>query len=148
MSEPGEVGQGPGGRQRPMQLRLMVPGRTVVRADALRVVAESPEGSFGILPRHIDVVSALAPGILLYEEPAGGERLVAVDLGLLLKRGPEVLVSVRDAVPGAELESLRATVRERFQRMDDRERRARSALAELEAQFIRRFLEERGGSVP
>jgi F-type H+-transporting ATPase subunit epsilon len=117
----------------------------VVRDDAASVVAEGSEGSFGILPRHVDYVSALVPGILTYRrQEDGSERILALDQGTLVKVGSRVLVSVRDAVDGDDLESLRGTVERRFRRLDQREREARSALATLEARFIRRFLEQIG----
>lgn len=110
--------------------------------DARKVVAEALEGSIGILPRHVDYVAVLVPGILLYQTSAGVEKLLAVDQGLLVKRGDRVDVSVRDAIPGAELDSLRRDVRERFLSLDEREHASRTALARLEARFIRHYLEQ------
>jgi len=43
-------------------------------------------------------VAALAPGILIYETEVEGEVYVAVDEGVLVKTGPDVLVSVRRAL--------------------------------------------------
>lgn len=125
-----------------MRLRVMLPSETLLDTPASKVVAESDRGSFGLLPRHVDVAVPLVPGILLYEDEEGVERLLAVDQGVLVKCGPEVRVSVRDAVEGDDLAGLRATVRERFEVLDDRERRTRAALAHLEARFIRRFVEQ------
>ncbi len=64
-----------------------------------------------------------------------------MDNGILVKCGSEVLVSTRNAVRSADLKSLRKTVQEHFVVLDDRERRARSALVRLEADFVRRYLE-------
>jgi F-type H+-transporting ATPase subunit epsilon len=128
-----------------VRLRVTVPTRQVLAEDGVRrIVAESPAGSFGLLPRHVDRATALVPGILLFEDADGAERLLAVDRGLLVKYGDEVLVAVRRAVAGDELESLRDTVRRRFVALDERERRARTALAELETRFLRRFVEQQG----
>lgn len=126
-----------------MRLEVLIPSRVVVQEEVSAVVAEGREGCFGILPRHVDYVSPLIPGILLYRrEEDGGERILALDQGILLKVGSEILVSARDAVTGDDLRTLRSTVEERFQRLDEKERQARSALATLEARFIRRFLEQ------
>lgn len=124
-----------------MRLRILVPAREVLDEEVGRIVAEGPDGSFGILPRHIDVAAVLAPGILLYEDRGGRERWVATDRGTLVKRGGEVSVSVRDAVVGEDLATLRAAVEDRFEAVDERERSTRAALAQLEARFIRRLLE-------
>ena len=64
-------------------------------AGVSRIVVETPEGSFGLLPRRLDCVAALTPGILIYETEAEGESYVAVDEGVLVKSGPDVRVSVR-----------------------------------------------------
>lgn len=128
-----------------MKLEIMIPSRVVLEDEAASVVAEGAEGSFGVLPRHVDYVTALVPGILTYRrEQDGSERILALDQGTLVKVGSEVLVSVRDAVEGEDLESLRETVERRFRTLDGKEREARSALATLEARFIRRFLEQIG----
>lgn len=126
-----------------MKLEVRVPHAGVLHADGVEAVnAEGVEGAFGLLPRHIDYVSVLLPGILASRSPDGAETLLAVDRGVLVKCGDEVRVAVRGAVAGAELEALRSTVRERFRQLDERERQARSALATLESRFIRRFLEQ------
>jgi F-type H+-transporting ATPase subunit epsilon len=126
-----------------VKLEILTPARVVVEDEVTSVTVEGREGSFGILPQHIDYVSPLVPGILAYRRAAdGSDRILAIDQGTLVKVGDEVLVSVRDAVLGEELETLRETVERRFQRLDERERDARSALATLEARFIRRFLEQ------
>lgn len=123
-----------------MTLRVLLPERVILEREVRKVVAEGEQGSFGLLPRHIDFVAPLVPGILSFE--AGGEEMfMAVDEGVLVKCGQEVLVSVRDAVVGPELGVLEATVRDRFQRVDERERAMRSALAKLESEVVRRFIE-------
>jgi F-type H+-transporting ATPase subunit epsilon len=44
-------------------------------------------------------------------------------------------------VRGGDLGSLRRTVEETFRRLDDREKEARTAMAKIEAGFVRRFLD-------
>jgi len=110
--------------------------------ETSKVTAEAENGSFTLLPRHIDSVAALVPGLLSYES-AGQEMFVAIDEGILVKRGDEVLVSVRGAVRGANLGQLRQTVEEQFKMLDERERKARSAVARIEAGVVRRFTELR-----
>lgn len=60
---------------------------------------------------RLDCVMALVPGILTYDTVADGEVFVAVDEGVLVKSGKDVLVSVRRALGGATL-TLLALVRE------------------------------------
>jgi alternate F1F0 ATPase F1 subunit epsilon/predicted F0F1-ATPase subunit len=79
-----------------------------------RIVAETREGSFGLLPHRLDCVAALVPGILNYETEADGEVFVAVDEGVLVKTGADVLVSVRRAMGGTDLGRLRDAVERNF----------------------------------
>lgn len=124
-----------------MRLKVLLPTHVLIDQKVGKVVAEALDGSFGMLPRHIDFVAALTPGILLYENEEGLERYLGTDEGILVKCGEEVLVSTRSAVPGDDLHTLRETVRERYLELDEREKSARSALARLEAGVVRRFIE-------
>jgi len=83
----------------------------------------------------------LSPGILIYETPADGEIFVAVDEGVLVKSGPDVLVSVRRAISGTDLGQLRAAVEKEFLTFDDQEQRVREVMAKLETGFLHRIAE-------
>jgi F-type H+-transporting ATPase subunit epsilon len=123
-----------------MNLRVLLPFQVFVeRTGVLRIVAEAREGSFGLLPHRLDCVAALAPGILVYETNADGEVYVAVDEGVLVKTGSDVLVSVRNAIGGANLGDLRETVQRQFLDLDVQERNVRSVLAKMEGDLMRRM---------
>ena len=92
-----EKRQGPERRGRRMRLKLLIPTRVVVDEEVAKVVADGEHGSFCLLPEHVDFLAALVPGLLAFEDEAGQERFVAVDEGVLVKRGDEVLVSTRQA---------------------------------------------------
>jgi len=124
-----------------IHLKILLPDKVLTDAEVSKVSAEAPNGAFTLLPRHIDFVSALSPGILSYTDTAGEEIYLAVDEGTLVKKGAEVLVSTRRAVKGPALEELHETVDREFKVLDDREKRVRSAAAKIEAGFVRRFLE-------
>jgi len=126
-----------------MRLKLLLPTRVLVDEPIRRLVADAQNGSFGLLPRHIDTATALPPGILLYEDEAGAEHYVGIDEAILVKCADDVLVSARNAVQGTDLASLRETVRERYIELDESEKLARSALARLEVGVVRRFTELR-----
>jgi F-type H+-transporting ATPase subunit epsilon len=129
-----------------MKLKLMVPSQVLIDQEVTKVVAESENGEFCLLPRHVDFVAALVPGILSFSPAGASEEFVAIDQGMLVKCGPEVLVSTREAARGPDLGVLRRRVEEQFLAVEDRERLSRSALAKLEANFVRRFMElERHG---
>ena len=123
-----------------ISLKVLLPFEVFAEKSGVsRVVAETREGSFGLLPHRLDCVAALAPGILTYETDEDGEVFVAVDEGVLVKAGPNVLVSVRRALGGADLGQLRAVVEQEFLTLDEHEQSMRSVMAKLEAGFLRRF---------
>jgi F-type H+-transporting ATPase subunit epsilon len=125
-----------------MHLKILLPFRVFAeKAGVSRIVAKTPQGSFGILPHRLDCVAALAPGILMFESDAEGETYMAVDEGILVKTGADVLVSVRNAIGGTNLDELRHAVEQEFLNLDEQEKTVRSVLAKLESGFIRRFME-------
>jgi F-type H+-transporting ATPase subunit epsilon len=125
-----------------MHLEVLLPfGVFVDRAGISRIVAETPEGSFGLLPHRRDCVAALAPGILVYQGESEHEVYVAVDEGVLVKTGLDVLVSVRDAMGGTDLGQLREAVEREFLRLDSREREVRTLMDKMESGLIRRLAE-------
>lgn len=126
-----------------MVVRVILPSGVLLEREATRVVAEAENGAFCLLPRHVDFVAALVPGIACLESPDGVETFLAVDEAILVKHGREVLVSTRNAVEG-ELGALRQAVRDQFRDMGEREQKARSALDRLEATLARQIIEREG----
>ncbi len=123
-----------------MHLKVLLPFQVFADEEGVkRLVAESPEGSFGLLPNRLDCVSALAPGIVTYQKEGGGEIYVAVDEGVLVKSGADVLVSVRNAIGGTNLGELRDAVNEKFRTIDEMEDTVRLAMAKLESGLLRRL---------
>jgi F-type H+-transporting ATPase subunit epsilon len=123
-----------------MNLKVLLPFQVFAEKSGVsRIIAETREGAFGLLPRRLDCVAALVPGILLYETESDGEVFVAVAEGVLVKTGPDVLVSVRRALGGADLGQLRDAVAQEFLTMNQHEQNVRSVMARLESGFLRRF---------
>lgn len=123
-----------------MNLKVLLPFQVFAEnTDVSRIVAETREGSFGLLPRRLDCVAALVPGILIYESDAEGEVFVAVDEGVLIKTGLDVLVSVRNAIGGTDLDHLREAVEREFLHLNERKQSVRSVMAKMESDFIRRL---------
>jgi F-type H+-transporting ATPase subunit epsilon len=123
-----------------MNLKVLLPfGIFADKTGVSRIVAETHQGSFGLLPRRLDCVAALAPGILTYETPSDGEVFLAVDQGVLVKTGPDVLVSVRRALSGSDLGQLRQAVERQFLALDEREEDVRAVVAKMESDLVRRM---------
>jgi len=120
-----------------MKLKVLLPFEVYAeKDDVTRVVAETHGGSFGLLPNRLDCIASLVPGILVFETESDGEIYVAIDEGVLVKTGLEVLVSVRNAIGGSELDQLREAVEREFLTLDEHEQTVRSVLARMESGFI------------
>jgi len=124
-----------------LKLKILMPTEVLLEKEVGKVTVEGRNGSFCLLPRHVDTVSILEPGILSFVDQNSHEEFVAVDGGILVKCASQILVSTRNAVRGPELGSLKQTVEQNFRVLDEREKSTRSALARLEANIIRRFIE-------
>ena len=123
-----------------MNLKILLPFQVfAAQQNVSRLVAQTQTGSFGLLPHRLDCVAALVPGILSYHTESGAEVLVAVDAGVLVKTGPDVLVSVRQAIGGTDLGTLKAAVKQQFLTLDANEQSVRTAVAKLESGLLSRF---------
>ena len=125
-----------------IKLKILLPFQIFAETAAVsRIVAETRDGLFGLLPHRLDCVAALVPGILIYEDETEGEVYVAIDEGVLVKTGLDVRISVRNAIRGTDLGQLRAAVEREFLNLNERELSVRSVMAKMESGFIRRFAE-------
>ena len=124
-----------------MNLKVLLPSEVFLDRQVLKLTAEAPNGFFCLLPRHIDFVATIVPGILSFLDSDGFEHFIAVDEGTLVKCGPQVLVSTRHAVMSEDLGQLQQVVEQQFESIDERERLARSAAARLESGMVRRFMD-------
>lgn len=127
-----------------MRLLITVPTHVVLDEPVVKVVGESPAGSFGLLPRHLDLATLLVPGLLTFTRPDGEEAIVAVDHGTLVKVGDRIRVACRRALLAGDPQEAEQAVRERFLQESEREKLARAALARLEIDLVRRLGQLRG----
>lgn len=125
-----------------MHLKILLPFQIFTdRSDVARIVAYSTDGSYGLLPQRLDFVMALAPGVLNYVTGSGETVYLAVDRGVLVKTGSEVLVSVRNAIGGADLGGLHDAVKRQFLTLDNEEKDRRAVMEKLESGLLRRMAE-------
>lgn len=125
-----------------MRLKILLPYRVFAdKEGVVNIIAETENGFYGFLPNRLDCIAALVPGILMYRSRDEGETFIAIDQGILVKTGPFVVVSVRQAIGGVDLGQLESAVRHEFLDLDKQQRSVRSTMARLESGFIRRFME-------
>ena len=125
-----------------MQLRILLPfGVFSSVADVIRIVVMTPAGSFGLLPHRLDCATVLSPGLLSYSTASSDETHLAIDSGVLVKTGAEVVVCVRYAIAGADLGNLRQAVEQQFLNLSEQAKSVRTTLAQLESGLLRGFAE-------
>jgi len=128
-----------------MHLKILLPFQVFAEVSGVsRLVVEDQQGSFGLWPQRLDCVASLSAGILTYQTEAG-EVYVAMDQGILVKTGPDVLVSLRNAQSGKDLGKLRHDVERDHRNLDQEEQELRSFLAKMESGFIHRLAEFQHG---
>lgn len=124
-----------------MRLKILLPHEVFLDKKISKLIAEGENGYFCLKPRHIDFVSALVPGLFMIAGEKGEEEFFALNEGILVKSGAQVLVSTQNAVAGPDLEGLKRAVDEDFRKTNEQEETARSIIAKLEVDTIRRFME-------
>ncbi|MGR3890012.1 F0F1 ATP synthase subunit epsilon [Pseudomonas sp. 1152_12] len=123
-----------------MTLKVLLPFEVfAVETNVSHIVVETAQGSFGLLPRRLDCVAALVPGILSFQSEAQGEVFLALDAGVLVKTGQTVVISARRALRGDDLSRLHDAIEQQFLTLDTQELAMRATMARLESGFMRRF---------
>ncbi|MDW7729607.1 MAG: F0F1 ATP synthase subunit epsilon [Bacillota bacterium] len=120
-------------------MKILLPAEVQIETEVEKVSAEAQNGHFTLLPRHVDFVAALVPGIFYYQTPDGNEHFLALDDGILVKQGGQVYVSAAQAVSGDDLEHLEDLVENELKVLGESEKKARTVMARLEADTLRRF---------
>lgn len=123
-----------------INLKILLPFKVFAQeANIEKIVAETSIGSFGILPQRLDCVAALVPGILSYKDESEDDIYIAVDEGILVKTGRDVLISVRNAIRGNNLAQLRKAVDQEFLILNEQAKNARLVIMKMESSFISRL---------
>jgi len=122
-----------------MRLEILLPDRVFLEQEVTRLFGESQAGNFCLLPRHIDYVTGLALSILSFFDTQEKEHFCAVDGGILVKQGPLVRVATRRAVSGP-LGELEEEIDRMLSGQDQTKKKTQTAVARLEAGFLRQFM--------
>ncbi|WP_028829603.1 hypothetical protein [Proteocatella sphenisci] len=123
-----------------MKIKLILPNKTLMEKDIDKVTLPGREGSFQILPRHIDFTSSIKPGILTV---FSGEYIeyFALSHGIMVKKGDVIYLSTLYAVRGESLESLSRELVEDINNRKEYDNKIREILSKMEAETLRRFIE-------
>lgn len=115
-----------------MHLKVFSPTEVVLDTPVRRVTAEAIDGFYTLLPKHIDFVTALKPGILTYLGENGEKAYVACNQGVLVKKGAAVSVSARWALAGTDITQLRKIIGTTFKETEQERKEVNLIMAQLE----------------
>ncbi len=123
-----------------MTLKILLPFKVFLEVkNVKRIVAETSGGQYGLLPQRLDCVAAMVPGIFTYETTTGAITYIALDEGILVKSGTEVMVSVRNAIGGSDLGKLHELVEKDFKELDENEKNVRAVMVKMENSLMLRL---------
>ncbi len=124
-----------------INLKILLPFRVFAdERDVKEVVAQTAQGSYGILPNRLDCAGSLESGILTYRNHSEETIDLAIDQGVLIKVGEDIMISVRDAIGGIPLGELHQAVQRQFLDISENEKADRSSLAKMETGFIQSLI--------
>ena len=82
-----------------MKIKILLPYKSILDTECLKITAPGQGGSFQLLPRHVDITWTLEPGIIevFYKDHVD---YFAVDHGVLVKKSDQVFISVFRGIKG------------------------------------------------
>lgn len=125
-----------------LHLTIATPTALLVDEPAVAAVrAEDESGSFGLLPGHEDLLTALPASVLRWRSADGGLHYCALSGGVLtVSEGRLVAVACRQGKVGTSLETLEAEVQALRASEADEERQARVEQLRLHANAVRQLM--------
>jgi F-type H+-transporting ATPase subunit epsilon len=125
-----------------LHLTVTTPGQILVDSgDVAAVRAEDESGSFGILPGHADLLTALVPSVVRWQTADGSTHFCAVRGGVFtVSAGQNVAVACREGVLSDSLEDLEAKVHAVRTQQTEADRKARVEQVRMHALAVRQLL--------
>ena len=125
-----------------MKLLIATPDAVVAALDDVTAVtAEDASGSFGILPGHEDLVTALDVSVVSWSERNGRRRFCAVRGGVLtMRNGSEIAIATGEALIADDLARLDEQVLAKLRADAEEERTAHAHAEQLRVQAMRQIL--------
>jgi F-type H+-transporting ATPase subunit epsilon len=127
---------------RTLHITITTPTRILTTSDnVVAVRVEDQSGSFGVLPGHADLLTALIPSVVRWRMADGAECFCAVSGGAFtVSAGRDVAIACREGIVGPSLEELETKVRAARTRQSELDRKARVEQTRLHALAVRQLV--------
>ena len=125
-----------------LHLTVTTPSQILVQSnDVVAVRAEDQSGSFGVLPGHADLLTALVVSVVRWRTVDGAACFCAVRGGVFaVSEGRNVSVACREGAVGDSLDDLEAKVRTVRARQLEADRKARAEQVRVHALAVRQLV--------
>jgi F-type H+-transporting ATPase subunit epsilon len=120
-------------------VEIRVPDGVVLQREVAALQARDATGGFGLLPRHEDFSTVLAPCVVRLQDQAGNPSYAAVDGGILLLERGRVAIVTQEAVTADRMEDVAAAVVTMLDKRRGQERAAREAFANMVASLLQQL---------
>ena len=91
-----------------LKFEVVTPTATVYSADVEMVTLPAIEGQIGVLPRHVPLLTRIAPGEIIVRKNGGEIEFLAVGEGLVEVTGSHVAIVTDMAVAAKDIDEARA----------------------------------------
>jgi F-type H+-transporting ATPase subunit epsilon len=128
---------------RTLHLSITTPFEVLVDADIVRALrAEDESGSFGILPGHVDFLTALPVSVVRWQDNEDVTHFCALRGGVLTvsANGSRINIACRQGMLGDDLAKLSSDVAALQEAQADAERRARIGEMQMHARAVRQLI--------
>lgn len=122
-----------------MYLTVFTPLGTVLKCPTDKVIVETLNGYYTLLPKHVDFAAAMRAGIVVYATKENKEKYVACHHGIVVKKADAVTITVHNAVTGETLDELSNVINNEFKQNEEYRKEFNSAMARLELGIMRGF---------
>lgn len=133
-----------------MRLTIMTPNKIIDEREVIKVSAIGREGSFTLLPGHVDIFSSLVRCIVSAEDSDQKVHVYAADGGILTKEGPMVRISSPFAVKGQVIneddpeQGLAERIDNALSELEKESGHIRTETLRVETDLVRRMIELEG----
>jgi F-type H+-transporting ATPase subunit epsilon len=129
-----------------MHLLLSSLGTVIVDETGVRSLrAEDASGGFGLWPGHADFLTVLGVSVVSWLDRNHQWHHCAVRRGVMtLRRGVELEIGTREAIPGDDLDRLEHEVLSQLTQRQDAEDEVRRQVRQLEVRTLRELVRPAG----
>lgn len=102
-----------------LNLRVYTPEKLFLEKEILKITLNGKEGSFSILPKHVDYISSFDDCIMCYTDTSNKTSFLATNQGIITKIGRNIEISTFHVIVGNSLMELKNNINELSKKSKD-----------------------------